>query len=98
MPRSIGKDLFLNGLTSAEALILPVKIGGGLALNRLSNIKNLKLPASLGGNLSLKELKDADGLILPDVEGEIFLYSLRKGRADLIKRNMHVAHKIKWKS
>jgi len=96
LPNNVGGGLYLARLTSAEGLILPLTIGGSLTLT-LTTIKGLKLPSIIGGNLSLNGLINAEGLILPDVKGEIFLYSLRKGRADLIKRNMHIAHKIKWK-
>ena len=53
---TIGGGLSLNGLTSAQGLVLPKTIGGWLYLNGLTSAQGLVLPKTIGGGLSLNGL------------------------------------------
>src|SRR5574340_461494 len=67
-PRSMGHiekfggtlDLDLDGLTSAEGLVLPQSSGGGLTLGGLTSAEGLVLPQSIGGGLTLDGLTSAE--------------------------------------
>ena len=57
---SIGGGLSLDGLTSAEGLVLPQSIGGGLSLSGLTSADGLVLPKSIGRWLYLDGLTIAE--------------------------------------
>ena len=50
----------LNGLTSAEGLVLPKNIGGFLSLDGLTSAKGLVFPENISGFLSLDGLTHAE--------------------------------------
>ena len=62
MPQNIRGDLLLNGLTTAEGLILPQTMGGSLYLNGLTTAEGLVLPEPLTYNIRL----NGGLLITPD--------------------------------
>ncbi len=82
---TIGGDLTLPSLTSAEGLItLPTTIGGSLSLNNLTSAHGLTLPTTIGGDLNLSSLTSAKDLILPTtIGGYLDLNSLTSAK-DLI--------------
>ena len=61
--------LDLNGLKTAEGLVLPEKIGGYLDLRGLTTAEGLVLPKEIGGYLNLRGLTTAEGLVLPEKIG-----------------------------
>ena len=77
LPETVGGNLHLRWLTSAEGLVLPETLGGGLNLRSLESAKGLKLPETVGGDLYLSSLTSAEGLVLPEtVGGDLDLESL----------------------
>jgi len=54
LPKSIGRDLDLSGLTSAEGLVLPKSIGGYLNLNGLTDVKGLIIPEPLTYSIHMR--------------------------------------------
>ena len=55
-----GGSLSLDGLTSAEGLVLPEKIGGWLSLNGLTSAEGLVLPTKIGDSLFLNGLTNEE--------------------------------------
>ncbi|MBP6886045.1 MAG: hypothetical protein KBC02_02275 [Candidatus Pacebacteria bacterium] len=49
--RRLDEEFILNGLESAENLILPIEIGGELSLRSLTSAEHLVLPRSVGGTI-----------------------------------------------
>jgi len=77
LPESIGLDLNLRYLKTAEALILPKYIGRSINLMSLESAKGLNFPEVLKGSLYLHELKTTDGLVLPKhISGSLNLSDL----------------------
>ncbi len=75
--KSIGGDILLRSLASAEGLVLPESIGGSIDLRSLTSAEGLVLPKSIGGKIYLNSLTSAEGLVLPkSIGGDIFLDSL----------------------
>jgi phage protein U len=75
---TIGGDLYLYSLTSAEGLVLPETVGGNLNLRSLESAKGLVLPETIGGDLYLYSLTPAEGLVLPKtIGGDLDLRSLK---------------------
>jgi len=56
----ISGSLSLDGLTSAEGLVLPKNISGFLSLNGLTSAEGLVLPKNIGCLLSLDGLTSAE--------------------------------------
>ena len=70
-------SLDLNGLTSAQGLVLPETIGGYLDLNGLTSAQGLVLPRTISGSLYLNGLTSAQGLVLPEtIGGGLYLNGL----------------------
>jgi hypothetical protein len=64
VPQTIGGNLYLRSLTSAEGLNLPQTIGGNLYLDSLTSAEGLNLPEEFTGILYHKSLKQEDLQIL----------------------------------
>ena len=56
----------LDGLKTAEGLVLPEKINGELSLIGLKTAEGLVLPKEIDGSLYLCGLETAEGLVLPN--------------------------------
>ncbi len=70
-------SLNLDGLTSAEGLVLPETINGSLDLGNLTSAEGLNLPETINGLLDLRNLTSAEGLNLPEtINGSLYLDSL----------------------
>ena len=67
---NIGVSLNLEGLTSAEGLVLPESIAGCLYLNSLTSAKGLELPNIITEYLDLGSLTSDEGLVLPNIISE----------------------------
>ena len=81
--------LDLNGLTSAEGLVLPQNIGGHLDLSGLTSAEGLVLPQNIGGSLDLSGLTSAEGLVLPqNIGGSLYLRSLTSAEGLVLPDNL----------
>jgi hypothetical protein len=60
LPRTVGKDLRMNKITSAKNIIFPENVGGNLTLYGLTDIKDFNPPTSVGGKVELKGISDPD--------------------------------------
>ncbi|MFA5050885.1 MAG: hypothetical protein WC499_02095 [Patescibacteria group bacterium] len=81
LPKHIGRNLHLDGLTSAQGLELPEQINGDLYLRSLTSAKGLKLPKYIDGDLYLDGLTSAQGLELPEqINGDLYLRSLTSAK------------------
>jgi len=70
--------LYLDGLTSAEGLVLPKELNGDLCLGGLTSAKDLILPKELNGDLCLGALTSAKGLVLPEkINSDLYLIALK---------------------
>ena len=63
--KTIDGDLYLNGLTNAEKLILPETLNGDLDLSSLTSAEGLVLPETINGYIYLDSLASVESLILP---------------------------------
>jgi len=82
-------NLILNGLSSAEGLVLPKNIGGDLFLNSLSRAEGLNLPEHMEGNLILNGLSSAEGLNLPErIGGYLYLNGLKSAEGLVLPKNI----------
>ena len=91
-----GKQLYLDGLTSAVGLTLPTNVRD-LSLDGLTSAEGLALPESVGGDLSLDGLTSAVGLTLPiSIRETVWLRDLPLAdNVALRNRYPNLAHKIK---
>jgi len=88
LPKKIGWNLFLNGLTSAKGLKLPRKIRT-LCLNNLTSAEGLELPEEIEFNLELNGLTSALGLTLPKKIDSLYLDGLTSAK-DLKLTNIKI--------
>ena len=83
-------DLFLNHLTQAHGLMLPMEITGGLYLNglRARDSQYLKLPRRILDNLSINSLQSLEGIVWPDyIGGNLYVGSMRPN-SDITAKNL----------
>ena len=88
MPQTIGGDLNLSSLASAEGLVLPQTIGGNVYLSGLANAEGLVLPKTIEWSLYLNSLTSLDGVIVPENFKCYQLFSNYITKEDLIKKSL----------
>ncbi|MBP6885620.1 MAG: hypothetical protein KBC02_00015 [Candidatus Pacebacteria bacterium] len=75
--RELTGNLYLDGLKSAEHLVLPSTLTGNLYLHSLESAEHLVLPSTLTGDLYLNGLKSAELVVLPStLTGDLYLNDL----------------------
>ena len=82
-------SLSLNGITSANGLVLPKHIGDDLDLSNLESAEGIILPEHIGRSLYLSNLTSAEDLVLPEyVRWGLFLDNLKNAKNIVLPKHV----------